>query len=96
MIDFFKFSDYEEANIIELKRVIVFTSVGDTKILFRQYEAKDVNETDVKPKKVYLVEVGPHFDLTLRRDQIASSDLYKNAMRQPKVENPEIKKYKKN
>ena len=52
MIDFFKFSDYEEANIIELKRVIVFTSVGDTKILFRQYEAKDVNETDVKTKKV--------------------------------------------
>ena len=35
MIDFFKFSDYSEANIVELKRVIVFTTVGESKIQFR-------------------------------------------------------------
>jgi len=35
MIDFFKFSDYQEANIVELKRVIVFTSVGEAKVQFR-------------------------------------------------------------
>ena len=38
LIDFFKFSDYEEVNIAELKRVMVFTSVNDTKIECRHFE----------------------------------------------------------
>jgi len=51
LIDFFKFSDYDEANIAQLKRVMVFTSVTDTKIECRHYEinvGKTINETDVK------------------------------------------------
>ena len=43
--------DYEEANIAELQRVMVFTSVSDTKIEVRHYEMnteKNINETDVK------------------------------------------------
>lgn len=88
MIDFFKFSDYEEANIVELKRVIAFTA-DENKIQFRQYEVKSVNETDVKLKSLKTEEIGPHFDMVFRRDNIASSDLYKTAMRQPKIENME-------
>ena len=34
--------------------------------------------------------------MKLRRDQIASTDLYKNACRKPKVANPEKKKFRKN
>jgi len=32
LIDFFKISDYEEANISELKRVMVFTATSDETI----------------------------------------------------------------
>lgn len=35
LIDFFKITDYEEANIAELKRVMVFTSLNETYISFR-------------------------------------------------------------
>jgi len=37
-VDFFKFSDYEEVNIAELKRVLVFTSTNNTKIEMRHFE----------------------------------------------------------
>jgi hypothetical protein len=37
-------------------------------------------------------EVGPHFDLKFRRNQIASGDLFKTACKKPKVLNPEKKK----
>ena len=49
-IDFFKMTDYEEANIAELQRVMVFTSVSDSRIEVRHYEMNTdtaVNETDV-------------------------------------------------
>ena len=34
--DFLNVQTYEEANIVELKRVMVFTAVDDVKILFRE------------------------------------------------------------
>jgi len=37
-------------------------------------------------------EIGPRFDLKLRRSQVASIDLYKLACRKPKVLNPEKKR----
>ena len=36
--DFFRIADYDEVNIAELKRVLVITSIDDTKITFRHYE----------------------------------------------------------
>lgn len=50
IIDFFKLSSYDEVNITELKRVLIFTSVSESKILCRHYEVNPgskVNETDV-------------------------------------------------
>ena len=41
-------------------------------------------------------EIGPRFDLSLRRHQIASTDLYKLACKKPKVINTEKKRFKKN
>ena len=99
MIDFLNVREYEEANIVELKRVIVFTSVDDKTILFRQYElnaGSKVNQTDVSNLTLQMNETGPRFDLQFRRDKIADSDLYKAACKQPKIENPETKRQKKN
>jgi len=41
---------------------------------------------------IEMKEIGPRFDLKLRRNQVASMDLYKLACRKPKIINPEKKK----
>ena len=97
-IDFFKLNDYQEVNIAELKRVMVFTSTNETNIDFRQYEVNGgttVNITDVSNQNLKMNEIGPRFSLAFRRDQIASADLYKEACKHPK-DDPTKAKNKKN
>jgi len=50
LIDFFKQTSYDEVNITEMKRVMTFTSISDSKIVCRHYEVNPgnkINETDV-------------------------------------------------
>lgn len=48
-IDFFKMSDSQEINVVEMKRIIVFTCQNNTApIVCKQYEAGTVKEGDVK------------------------------------------------
>lgn len=50
LLDFFQQTDYEEANIAEMKRVMVFTAVSESTIVFKHLEVnpgKAINETDV-------------------------------------------------
>lgn len=99
LIDFFKMVDYEEANIAELKRVMVFTAQGETKITFKQFEVNpgsEINQTDVKNETLKMNEIGPRFTLHWRRDKIGSDDLFKEACKQPKIRNMEMHKAKKN
>lgn len=97
--DFFRIVDYDEVNIAEMKRVLVVTATDDARILVRHYELnvnKPINETDVKNRTLSFSEIGPRFDLVFRRDKIASFELYKAACKQPKTENPDKKKQRKN
>lgn len=97
LIDLYRTSDYEEANIPELKRVMIFTSVGDSKINCRQFEiTKAFTENETHAKNLPLNEIGPSYDLSFRRDRIAAADHYKAACRQPRIENPDKKKFRKN
>ena len=75
---------------------MIFTSVSDTKIQVRHIEMKSINETDVKKQSLEMVEIGPSFDLSFRRDKIASSELYKAACKHPKAESAESKRLNKN
>lgn len=98
LLDFFQQAEYEEANIANLKRVMVFTSVSESRILFRQLEVnrnKEVNETDVANGSLKFDEIGPRFDLVVRRDKLGASDLFKQALRQPRI-SAEAKKLRKN
>ena len=82
-----------------MKRVLTFTATSDTKLEVRHYEinpGSKINETEVKQKTLKFNEIGPHFDLTLRREKLASTDLFKTACKQPKLEKPETKRNKKN
>lgn len=95
--DFFKISPLQEANIIELRRVLVFTCRGESApIEVRHLEASDINETTVANQTVPFREVGPCFDITVRRDKMAATDLFKEACRQPKITNIAKKKSDKN
>lgn len=82
-----------------MKRVMTFTSISDSKIVCRHYEVNPgnkINETDVQYQKLVFNEIGPHFDLSMRRDKIASNDLFKEACKQPNIEKAETKRIKKN
>lgn len=95
--DFFRITDLAEVNISELRRVLVFTCRGETApIEVRHMEASDISEATVVKQTVPFREVGPCFDLVLRRDKMASSDLFKEACRQPRVQNVDKKKSDKN
>jgi ribosome production factor 2 len=99
LLDLFRISDYDEINIAEFKRVMVVTAVSESKIEFRHYElnpGRPINETEVKTRSLTFSEIGPRFDLTFRRDKIASHELFKTACKKPKVLNPEKKAQKKN
>ena len=78
---------------MELKRVLTFTSVDDSTIQVRHYEVPKITENAVG---VEFREIGPRFNLKIRRNQISSNDLYKAACRKPKITNMEKKKAKKN
>jgi ribosome production factor 2 len=86
----------KEANIVELRRLLTFTAVDDTTIQVRHFEVVKITEAGVLANDITMKEIGPSFDLKMRRNQIASSDLYKLACRKPKVANVEKKKARKN
>jgi len=93
LFELFRQRDLKEATITELKRVLSFTSIDETTVQVRHFEVRTITES---LSSIDFKEIGPRFDLKLRRQQIASTDLYKLACKKPKVTNMEKKKAKKN
>lgn len=80
-----------------MQRVLVFTSRNETDpIEVRHLESGDINESLVKKDRVAFREVGPCFNLRIRRDKMAANELFKEACTQPKIHNVEKKKQDKN
>ena len=96
-LDYFRIKDLKEANIEELRRVLVFTCRGETDpIEVRHLESGKVNEKEAIRNTVPFKEVGPCFNMRLRREKMATFELYKEACKKPKVRNVEKKKANKN
>lgn len=97
LIDLFHQRNINMANIPEVCKVILFTCRGDSEpIEFKQLECTGITESAVQMKTIPFREIGPSFNMRLRRDKIAGTDLYKEACKKPKIRNMEKKKADKN
>lgn len=97
LLDFFRIQDMQETNIEDMQRVMVFTCKGiNEPIEVRHLECKEITETLVKKNAVPFSEVGPSFSMRVRRDKMATVDLFKEACRKPKITNVVKKRQDKN
>uniref|UniRef100_A0A8B9U7B4 Ribosome production factor 2 homolog n=1 Tax=Anas zonorhyncha TaxID=75864 RepID=A0A8B9U7B4_9AVES len=78
LIDFFRGPTVPSIRLAGLEHVLHFTAL-DGKIYMRSY-------------KIELEDIGPSLDLVMRRTHLASDDLYKLSLKQPKALKPKKKK----
>lgn len=85
MLDMFRApSDIQAVNLAGIDRVIVFTLHDDNKILFRHYRVALKRTKGSNLPTAGLQEIGPRFNLEMRRSQLAPEALRKLAMRKPR------------
>uniref|UniRef100_A0A8C4F343 Ribosome production factor 2 homolog n=1 Tax=Dicentrarchus labrax TaxID=13489 RepID=A0A8C4F343_DICLA len=83
LIDFFRGPTVSAVRLAGLEHVLHFTAL-EGKIYMRSYRSL-LKKSGCRTPRIELEEIGPSFDLVLRRTHLASDDLYKLAHRQPKA-----------
>ncbi|KAF3844235.1 hypothetical protein F7725_013576 [Dissostichus mawsoni] len=83
LIDFFRGPTVSAVRLAGLEHVLHFTAL-DGKIYMRSYRCV-LKKSGCRTPRIELEEMGPSFDLVLRRTHLASDDLYKLAHRKPKA-----------
>lgn len=69
LYEFFHQRDLKEINITEMKRVLVFTATEENTVQVRHYEVSSkLTEAGIQLGDVEFKEVGPHFNMKLRRN----------------------------
>jgi len=93
-VDFFRIQEATEVNIAEMSRVIVFTCKAENDAIQMKHLQVEhpVDEGKVKSGELTFEEVGPSFEMKMRREKIAGTDAFKEACRKPKTRNIEKKK----
>ncbi|XP_028809064.1 ribosome production factor 2 homolog isoform X1 [Denticeps clupeoides] len=90
LIDFFRGPTVTNVRLAGLEHLLHFTAV-EGKIYMRSYRVL-LKKSGCRTPRVELEEIGPSFDLVMRRTHLASDDLYKTAHRRPKALKPKKKK----
>lgn len=90
LTDFFRGPSVSAVRLAGLEHVLHVTAV-DGRVYLRSYRCL-LKKSGCRTPRVELEEIGPSFDLVLRRTHLASDDLYKLAHRQPKALKPKKKK----
>mmetsp|Transcript_27959 Transcript_27959/g.73777 ORF Transcript_27959/g.73777 Transcript_27959/m.73777 type:complete len:145 (-) Transcript_27959:57-491(-) len=78
----FQHAPSEKLNLTGLEHVVVLTAKGE-KVAFRHYGIL-LKKSGSKVPRVVLEELGPRFDLELRRNRSAAPDVAREAARVPK------------
>ena len=81
LMDFFVGANVDQINLNGLEHVIHFIAT-DGIIHMRSYRCY-LKKSGVKVPRVEVVEIGPRVDLTLRRNTLATMELFKRALKQP-------------
>ncbi|XP_064412384.1 ribosome production factor 2 homolog isoform X1 [Latimeria chalumnae] len=89
-IDFFRGPNVPRVRLAGLENVLHFTAL-DGRIYMRSYKVL-LKKSGCKTPRIELEEMGPSVDFVLRRTHLASDDLYKTALKQPKALKPKKKK----
>lgn len=82
-IDFWRGEKVSNIRLKGLEHVIQITVV-EKKIYFRSYRIL-LKKSGLKTPRVEIEEIGPSFDLEMRRTHLAAESLYKEALKQPKA-----------
>ena len=83
-----------------LEHILNFVATSEDRILIRSYRVifkksrSNTNSVEQESPKIDLKEIGPRINLVLRRSKLASDDLWKEALRQPKQLKKKVKKNK--
>ncbi|XP_051951456.1 ribosome production factor 2 homolog [Xyrauchen texanus] len=90
LTDFFCGPKIAAVRLAGLEHVLHFTAL-DGKIYMRSYKVL-LKKSGCRTPRIELEEMGPSFDLVLRRTHMSSDDLYRTAHKQPKGLKPKKKK----
>jgi ribosome production factor 2 len=80
-MDFFTGEKTDGIRLAGIENVISFVAV-EGKVYFRHYKIK-LMKSGTRIPRVELEEIGPRFDLVLRRNQLASEELFRKSLKQP-------------
>jgi len=80
LMDFFRGPEVTNIRLAGVEHALQFTAVG-SKVFMRSYRIL-LNKSSSRIPRVELEEIGPRIDWVVRRSQLASDDLYKEACKQ--------------
>ncbi|XP_062510254.1 ribosome production factor 2 homolog [Corticium candelabrum] len=82
LTDFFSRGYVDKMSLRGLEHVLSFTANGD-QVYMRSYRTA-LKKSGGKIPRIELVEIGPSLDFSMRRSHLASEDLMREALKQPK------------
>ena len=84
LTDFFRGeTNMKEIDLNGIEHVMTFTLDTQTKVLAIRVFRVEFKKSGHRVPRVELSEIGPHMDLTIRRNKLASDDFYKKTLKQP-------------
>ncbi|OBZ85885.1 Ribosome production factor 2 [Choanephora cucurbitarum] len=86
-LDFFNGEEASAINLAGLEHVVSLTATPDDRILFRTYLI-EMKKSGSKTPRVELEEMGPSYDLKVRRTTAPKAELWKAACKVPKEVKP--------
>lgn len=84
ILDFYKGREVDRVCLQGLETVISVTAAEDNKLYFRTFKVA-LKKSGTRTPRVELENLGPHFDMQLRRTKFAARDTMKAAMKKPRV-----------